>query len=67
MLLRLFDAGCLGLLKPGLVFIFRHNTHGNRHVGMVFSAQFRALSIENAFLFRLEPGFVQPARHGVNF
>jgi hypothetical protein len=64
---RTIEPGILLLLRhPGGELGVVHHPHGDRHEGVVLAAQFRALAVEAAFTGRLEPGVVEPARHGVD-
>src|SRR6185436_2458099 len=48
----------LRLFEPGGVVLFADHANGDRHVGMVLAAQFRALAVVHALAGRLEPGLV---------
>src|SRR5262245_66496901 len=49
----------LGILEPSRERLLAHDPDGDRHEGMVATAQFGALAVVDALTRCLEPGFVE--------
>ena len=56
----------LGVGEPGGVVGVVHHPDLDRHVGVAVAAQLRALAVVDALALGLEPGLVEPPRHGVD-
>src|SRR4029453_14117850 len=54
----------LGLGEPIVELLLRHNTHRDRHEGVVASAELRALAVVPALALGPEPGGLQTTRCG---